>query len=236
MEEKDLMTSETTEENNVVSEESNEKKDNFAPAKGKELVVIVLKEILSWIEIMAVAVLIALFITKVVIINATVPTSSMVSLIDPGDRLFGYRLAYKFKEPERFDVIIFKYPVNEEENFIKRLIGLPGETVDIKEGKIYINGSDVPLVENYLPNKWYESNDGFHFEVPEDCYLMLGDNRNVSLDARFWAEEAYDLGLVESVEAGESYTFVKKEQILGKAVIKYWPKIKLLSTYEANEN
>ena len=190
------------------------------------------KELLSWVEIIVVAVLISLFLTRVVLVNALVPSSSMETLISPGDRLFGNRLTYKFKDPERFDVVIFKYPVDEGENYIKRVIGLPGETVTIEDAKIYIDDSATPLEENYLPEEWVIENDGFVFEVPQDCYLMLGDNRNVSEDARYWAEEAYEQGLADSVEDGESYTYVSRDKILGKAMFTYWPRFQLLSDYE----
>lgn len=190
------------------------------------------KELLSWVEIIVAAVLISLFLTKVVLVNALVPSSSMETLISPGDRLFGNRLAYKFGNPERFDVVIFKYPVDEEENYIKRIIGLPGETVTIEDAKIYINDSETPLEENYLPEEWIIENDGYVFEVPENCYLMLGDNRNVSEDARYWAEEAYVADLVNSVEEGEAYTYVSRDKILGKAMFTYWPHFQLLSDYE----
>ena len=190
------------------------------------------KELLSWVEIIVVAVLISLFLTKVVLVNALVPSSSMETLISPGDRLFGNRLAYKFGDPERFDVVIFKYPVDESQNYIKRVIGLPGETVTIEDARIYIDDSEMPLEENYLPEEWIIENDGYVFEVPEDCYLMLGDNRNVSEDARYWAEEAYVEDLVDTVEEGEPYTYVSRDKILGKAVFTYWPHFQLLSDYE----
>lgn len=190
------------------------------------------KELLSWLEIIVVAVLLSLFLTRVVLVNALVPSSSMETLISPGDRLFGNRLTYKFKDPERFDVVIFKYPVDEEENYIKRIIGLPGDTVTIEDAKVYINDSETPLEENYLPEEWVIENDGYVFDVPEDCYLMLGDNRNVSEDARYWAETAYEQGLADSVEDGESYTYVSRDKILGKAMFTYWPHFQLLSDYE----
>lgn len=190
------------------------------------------KELLSWVEIIVVAVVISLFLTKVVLVNALVPSSSMETLISPGDRLFGNRLAYRFGDPERFDVVIFKYPVDESQNYIKRIIGLPGETVRIEDAHIYINDSGTPLEENYLPEEWIIENDGYEFEVPEDCYLMLGDNRNVSEDARYWAEEAYACGMADSVEDGSDYTYVSREKILGKAVFTYWPHFQLLSDYE----
>lgn len=190
------------------------------------------KELLSWFEIIVVAILLSLFLTRVVLVNALVPSSSMETLISPGDRLFGNRLTYKFKDPERFDVVIFKYPVDEEENYIKRIIGLPGDTVTIEDAKVYINDSETPLEENYLPEEWVIENDGYVFEVPEDCYLMLGDNRNVSEDARYWAQTAYEQGLADSEEAGSAYTYVSRDKILGKAMFTYWPHFQLLSDYE----
>lgn len=191
-----------------------------------------LRELFSWLEIIVVAVVVSLVLTRVVLVNAMVPSSSMENLISPGDRLFGNRLTYKFSDPERFDVVIFKYPVDEEENYIKRIIGLPGETVTIENAKIYINDEETPLKENYLPEEWLVENDGYVFEVPEDCYLMLGDNRNVSLDARYWAEEAYSGGLADSVEDGEEFIYVSRDKILGKAMFTYWPHFQLLSDYE----
>lgn len=190
------------------------------------------KELLSWLQIIIVAVLVSLFLTRVVLVNAMVPSSSMEMLISPGDRLFGNRLTYKTKDPARFDVVIFKYPVDEEENYIKRVIGLPGETVTIENAKIYINDSETPLEENYLPEEWLVKNDGYVFEVPEDCYLMLGDNRNVSMDARYWAEEALSEGLADSVEDGERFVYVHRDKILGKAMFTYWPHFRLLSDYK----
>ena len=186
------------------------------------------KEIFSWIEIVIAAFVLSYFITHVVLLNAEVPSESMENLIEPGDRLFGFRLRYLFSEPERGDVVIFKYPVDEEQNFIKRVIGLPGETVTIEEGKIYIDGSNVPLDEDYLPEAWVVDNDGYEFEVPQGCYFVLGDNRNISLDARFWAREAIQDGLADSESEAEQYTYVSKKKILGKAIFKYYPKLELL--------
>jgi signal peptidase I len=133
------------------------------------------------------------------------------------------------RTPQRFDVVIFEYPVDESQKFIKRVIGLPGETVEIKAGHIYIDGSDTPLDETYLKEDWVVENDGYVFEVPEGCYLMLGDNRNVSLDARFWAEEAVEEGLADTVEDAWDYSFVSEDKILGKALFKYWPHISSLT-------
>lgn len=141
----------------------------------------------------------------------------------------GNRLAYIKKEPERGDIVIFKYPVDESENYIKRIIGLPGETIEILSGHIYVNGAPRALEEPYLKEEWVIQNDGFIFEVPDDSYLVMGDNRNDSLDARYWANEAIRTGLTTDRDEALEYTYVAKDKILGKAMFSYWPKISSLS-------
>ncbi len=189
----------------------------------------ILKEVLGWVEMVAIAVLISLFITQVVLINAHVPTGSMKNQIEEGDNLFGLRLAYLFSDPQRGDIVIFKYPVDPEVRYIKRIIGLPGETVDIIDGEIFIDGSDTPLSEPYLPEEWVVGNDGYTFNVPENSYLCLGDNRNISLDARYWADVALDNGLADNYEEAMAYSYVSRDLILGKALFVYWPyKFKIL--------
>lgn len=165
-----------------------------------------LGEIISWVIPLSIAVIVALLIKSYVIINANVPTGSMLNTIQEGDDLFGLRLAYKISEPQRGDIIIFRYPDDKSQKYIKRLIGLPGEKVEIDEGKIYINDSSEPLEEDYLPEEWVTENGPFTFEVPEDSYLMLGDNRNNSWDARYWEN-----------------TYVTREDIIGKAWLIYYP-------------
>ena len=189
------------------------------------------RELLSFAEIFLVAFLLAQLMTRFVLINAEVPSESMENMIEPGDRLFGFRLAYAFDEPDRFDVVIFRYPVDETQNYIKRVIGLPGETVEIREGNIYIDHAQEPLEEPYLPEEWVDDNDGFVFDVPQDCYLMLGDNRNISLDARFWAGKALEAGVARNEDEAEPYMYVKSDQILGRAVFKYFPHFKSLLSY-----
>lgn len=166
----------------------------------------VVKEILSWVIPFASALVVALLLKNYVIINADIPTGSMENTIMPGNRLIGSRLSYLKDGPERGDIVIFRYPDNEEELYVKRVIGLPGETVDIRDGHIYIDGSEVPLTEDYLKEEWTVATGDYHFQVPEDSYLMLGDNRNDSWDARYW-----------------NNTYVQREKILGKAVVIYWP-------------
>ena len=162
------------------------------------------REILSWVLTFAVAIVAALFIKYCLIINADVPTGSMENTIMPGDRLIGNRLAYLKEGPQRGDIVVFHYPDNEKELFVKRVIGLPGESVHIEDAKVYIDG--VELEEPYLKEEWTIATGTYDFEVPEDCYLMLGDNRNNSKDARYWENK-----------------YVNIDKILGKALFIYWP-------------
>lgn len=166
----------------------------------------VIREILSWVVPFVLALVVALVLKNYIIINADVPTGSMENTIMPGDRLIGNRLAYLKAEPERGDIVIFRYPDDEEDLYVKRVIGLPGETVDIRDGKIYIDGASEPLLEDYLKEEWTVATGTYHFEIPEESYLMLGDNRNDSWDARYWTN-----------------TYVHQEKILGKAIVVYWP-------------
>ena len=194
------------------------------------------KEIFSWIWTLAVAFVIALFLNHYIIVNANVPTGSMENTIQPGDRLIGFRLSYQKEGPKRGDIIIFNYPVDESETYIKRVIGLPGETLEIRDAKVYINHSDTPLDEPYLKENWGAMNDGMTYEIPEDCYFVMGDNRNNSADGRYWAMEAVDYGAADSIEEAveNEYCFVRQDQILGKAIFRYFPKPALLnqSPYE----
>lgn len=166
-----------------------------------------LHEVMSWLLMIVLAVAASFLIKNYVIINANIPSGSMENTIMTGDRLFGNRLAYlNHKSPKRGDIVIFRYPDDETENYVKRVIGLPGETVVISDGKIYIDGSQTPLEEDYLKEEWTVATGPYTFEVPEGCYLMLGDNRNNSYDARYW-----------------EHTYVTDDEILGKAVFRYYP-------------
>ena len=93
----------------------------------------------------------------------------------------------------------------ESQLYIKRIIGLPGETVTIIDGKVYIDGSDTPLDDSFCPETPDGKGDGV-YQVPEDCYFMMGDNRNNSHDSRFW-----------------NHKYVARDKILGKALFRYWP-------------
>lgn len=144
-----------------------------------------------------------------------VPTGSMLPTIHLGDHLLTNKMAYDFKipftdlkvartnDPYRGDVIVFKFPKDESVNFVKRVIGLPGEKLKIQDNKIYIN--EVELVESYLPNEsrnlTYE--DLNEITIPEDMYFVMGDNRSNSYDSRYWG-------------------FVPRKNLKGKIVGSLW--------------
>ena len=188
------------------------------------------KEVISWLLSLAFVIVAVLIINNFIIVNAQVPSSSMENTIMPGNRLIGTRFSYWFSEPERGDIVIFHYPLDEKIIYIKRVIGLPGETVKIEDGKIYINDSETPLDEPYLKEEWLVENTGFSYTIPEDCWLMLGDNRNNSADSRYWPQKALETGLVSSIEEGrEKYSFVHSDQIMARAVFRYWGGFKVLT-------
>lgn len=192
----ELNTEATTIENEDISKEALEsKKKNLK------------KEILDWVFTIGGAILIAIIITQFIIVNANVPTSSMENTIMPKDRIVANRLSYKFSEPERFDVVVFKYPDDESTLFVKRIIGLPGDKIDIIDGKVYINDSAEPLDDSFIKEPMSFGRDNYDtYYVPEDSYFMLGDNRNNSKDSRYWIN-----------------TYVKKDKILGKVIFRYYP-------------
>lgn len=181
----------------------NDENKALTPEEKKEQIK---KEIIDWIFTIVLAVIIAVGVNKFLVVNAKIPTASMEPTIMTGDRIYGNRLAFLSENPKRGDIVIFKAPDDESQLYIKRVIGEPGDTVNIIDGMVYINGSDEPLDESgYLR---VEPLGSFGpYEVPEGAYFVMGDNRNNSLDARYW-----------------SNTYLYKDKILGKAWFRYYPK------------
>ena len=198
---------------------------------------------LDWVVVIVVALAVALFINFFIIVNSTVPTGSMENTIMSGSRMIGFRVAYLFGEPERGDIIVFRYPDDPSQYFVKRVIGLPGETVEVINGVTYIDG--VALEENYInDNYWIEydlikddpnllEQQGLRYNagpytVPEGSYFMMGDNRYNSLDMRhsytkhlvtFWPADPYSVSYNTNIE--QQAVSIKK--ILGKANYCIWP-------------
>lgn len=164
------------------------------------------QELKSWGITLAMTVVLVVVLKNFIIINAAVPTGSMENTILPGDNILGLRIAYMMEEPQRGDVIFFYFPDDESQKYVKRIIGLPGETITIIDGKIYIGDATIPLEEPYLKEEWIRGTGPYVFKVPDGCYFVLGDNRNNSADARYWRN-----------------TYVTKEKIIAKAVFTYYP-------------
>jgi signal peptidase I len=164
----------------------------------------------EYAEAILIAVLLALLIRTFVVQAFKIPSGSMIPTLLVGDHILVNKFIYRFRDPARGDVIVFKYPVEEHRDFIKRVIGLPGETLYVKDRHVYVNCQPAapgcePIKE---PWAYYEDRLGIgeslgRYEVPASSYFVMGDNRNNSQDSRYWG-------------------YVKAEKIKGKAFIIYW--------------
>lgn len=148
-----------------------------------------------------------ILVMQFILVNAKIPTGSMENTIMPGDRVIGVRLQHEFK---RGDIVIFPDPDGSDMYLIKRIVGLPGETIGFQNNGLsghaetLINGN--VLTEDYLREAMDPVETPVEYEIPQDSYFVMGDNRNESYDARYW-----------------EHKFVKKEDIIGVAKFKYWP-------------
>lgn len=194
--------------NNKVKENRNPEEDKIGTEEtSKSKTSKVIKEVFSNITVILIAVVTGLFLNRYMIANAQVPTGSMETTVMAGDRIIVNRLSYIFGEPKRGDIVTFVYPDDGETLYLKRIMGLPGETIEGKEGVIYIDGK--PLEEDFTQEVSY---DNFGpYKIPEKSYFMMGDNRNDSWDSRYW-----------------KHKFVKREDIIGKAEFSYFPHPRLL--------
>jgi len=160
----------------------------------------------SWVRDLCISVLISLFIILFVYQPVKVEGGSMEPGLEDQERIFINKLAYRLENIERGDVIVFRYPRDTRKNFIKRVIGLPGDRVRVTDGHVYLNGRLVP--EPYVPEEYLDSRSYSEVRVPSDCYYVLGDHRSMSDDSR-------DFGPVS------------RTLIYGKAVFGYWPMEKM---------
>lgn len=129
--------------------------------------------------------------------KTVVEGSSMNDTLKNGDWLLNEKLSYEFGEPKRFDVIVFHSPVEEDKHWVKRVIGLPGETVQILDGKIYINGEEL-TADTYGNGKIdYSGIASAPYKVPEGCYFVMGDNR---IGDHSWDSRYEEVGPIEKGE------------------------------------
>lgn len=173
------------------------------------------------IEAILIAILLALVIRAFVVQAFKIPSGSMEPTLEIGDHILVNKFTYGINlpvtntplislgEPERGDIIVFEYPVEPDKDFIKRVIGIPGDVVEIRDKKVFVNGE--PLVQGYtkytedhvIPGGVNERDNFGPVTVPENQYFVLGDNRDNSYDSRFWG-------------------FVEEEAVKGEAFIIYW--------------
>ena len=165
----------------------------------------------EYAEAIAIAVVLAFFIRIFIVEAFKIPSGSMIPTLLVGDHLLVSKFIYKFTEPARGDIVVFKYPDDPSRNFIKRIIAVGGDTVEVRDKVVYVNGArqEEPYVQ-YVTQEVFPaestSRDNFGpVTVPPNSYFMMGDNRDSSLDSRFWENR-----------------FVNRRAIVGKALIIYW--------------
>ncbi|OGM01868.1 signal peptidase I [Candidatus Woesebacteria bacterium GWA1_41_8] len=173
---------------------------------------------LDILEVIVFAIAIFLFVYLLLLQPHKIKGDSMQPNFPNGEYLLTDKVSYRFREPKRGEVIVFEAPQSEGDEFIKRIIGLPGELVSIKEGSIFIN--EKKLNEGYLASGAVTLSGNFFKEaeeivVPEELYFVLGDNRLHSSDSRAWG-------------------FVPKDKITGRAWVIYWPVAKAGPVQEVN--
>ncbi|MFH1995746.1 MAG: signal peptidase I [Candidatus Omnitrophota bacterium] len=178
------------------------------------------REVKEWSESLIIALILALLIRAFIVQAFKIPSGSMMPTLKVGDRIFVNKFIYgaripftklrlpNLREPERGDIVVFKSPTEPKKDFIKRLIATGGETVEIRDGDIYIDNAivrDPRIIKNrYYYNRGEFGDENSATKVPEGSFYVLGDNSDSSRDSRFWG-------------------FVPKDSIVGKAILIYWP-------------
>jgi signal peptidase I len=160
------------------------------------------KEIRVWTRDLLIAIGLALVIIVFLYQPVKVEGTSMAPLLSDQERIFINKFVYRFEPIERGDVVVFWYPLDHTKSFIKRVVGLPGETVEIRQGTLYVNGKVIP--EPYVPPQYEDSSDFPPKTVPKDSFFVLGDHRISSNDSRVFGP-------------------VPSQFIYGRAVFAYWP-------------
>ncbi len=184
------------------------------------------KRLLPWmretVETIVIAFILAFLIRTFVVQAFYIPSGSMEPNLQIGDRILAYKFLYGLKNVKRGDIIVFKFPLNPRKDFIKRVIGLPGDIIKVENKEIYVNGKQ--LSEPYIVHrdKW---NSGFPRDeypptpVPAGSLFMLGDNRDSSDDSRYWG-------------------FMPAKNVVGEAFLVYWPlwRIRIMRGFSYQEH
>jgi signal peptidase I len=155
---------------------------------------------------LSIAVLFCFFLITFVAQAFRVQGTSMLPLLEDGERIIVNKFVYRFGAIERGDVVVFWYPKDPSVSFIKRVIGLPGDAIELRRGVLFINGTAV--LEEYLNHQFRDSDTYPPVQVSKGYYYVLGDHRNSSNDSRSWGE-------------------VPEKYIYGKAFLRFWPLSKI---------
>lgn len=168
--------------------------------------------IYEWVEALLIAAIIALVIRTFIASPYKIPSSSMRPTLVEGDRIFVNKFIYRFREPQRGEVIVFKFPLNPKRVFIKRLAAFGGEGVEILDGRLLIDDKNITHPEPLSQRDYYNRGDfgreGEPVKVPEHSFYVLGDNSKNSRDSRYWG-------------------FVPEKNLIGKASFIWWPPSRL---------
>src|SRR5271155_537213 len=172
-------------------------------------------ELRGWVRDLLIAIGLALVIIVFLYQPVKVEGTSMAPLLSDQERIFINKFVYRFEPIQRRDVVVFWYPLDHSKSFIKRVIGLPGESVEIRQGTVYVNGRAID--EPYVPTQYEDLSDYGPVRVPKDNYFVMGDHRISSNDSRVFGP-------------------VASKFIYGRAVFAYWPvdHFGSLSTTEAS--
>jgi signal peptidase I len=172
-------------------------------------------DIRVWTRDLLIAIGLAMVIIVFLYQPVKVEGTSMAPLLSDQERIFINKFVYRFEPIHRGDVVVFWYPLDRTKSFIKRVVGLPGEIVEIRQGAVYVNG--LPIAEPYVPPQYEDLSDFGPVRVPLDDYFLMGDHRISSNDSRVFGP-------------------VASRYIYGRAVFAYWPvdHFGSLSTTEAN--
>lgn len=159
-------------------------------------------ELRGWVRDLAVAMSLALIIIVFLYQPVKVEGTSMAPLLSDQERIFINKFVYRFEPIERGDVVVFWYPLDRSKSFIKRVVGLPGETIELRRGHLFLN--DHELTESYVPASFFDGSSYGPLQIPAGSYFVMGDHRDSSNDSRMFGA-------------------VPREFIYGKAVFAYWP-------------
>jgi signal peptidase I len=160
------------------------------------------RELRSWTRDLAVALGLAIVVMIFLYQPVKVEGTSMNPLLSDQERIFINKFVYRFEPIERGDVVVFWYPLDRSKSFIKRVVGLPGETIEIRDGHLYINRDE--LADQYVPAGYIDSSNYGPRKIPLGEYFVMGDHRDSSNDSRVFGP-------------------VSRSFIYGKAVFAYWP-------------